>query len=386
MITGLPQFQQGKELYSLHLGMAQECMNVFQRNKLPDIALVEQVFLSLYTFVVANLFFFFFKSMATGLDEDYKKPKNVTDQIVRLLDDEAIPSRDRIRLIIEYVLHRDGIFGSDIEKLLAHAQLPPQDSELIQNMDLLGARVIRQIKESRSAPAALFPKKPPPPPQTQEDVSLSRFEPLVKQMLEDQIKGILDQNIFPYTKPHTDGNEALANQISLQQASLRSARSAKPTWARTRPSTVEPRQRIILFVAGGATYSESRVCYELSRQYSRDVCLATSHMMTPALFLQQVGDLSADRRQLDLPIDKPPRQAPAHIFERDPIPPPTMSSQPPTAGFANMALSSSSSTSIPASSNTTPAKTSKHDHSPSFHVITKPAEKPKEKKRGFFKF
>ena len=43
MIAGLPQFQEGKELYSLHLNMAQDCMNIFQKCRLPDVASVEQV-------------------------------------------------------------------------------------------------------------------------------------------------------------------------------------------------------------------------------------------------------------------------------------------------------------------------------------------------------
>ena len=37
MLAGLPQFQEMKEAYSLHLNMAQECMNIFQHHKLPDI-------------------------------------------------------------------------------------------------------------------------------------------------------------------------------------------------------------------------------------------------------------------------------------------------------------------------------------------------------------
>lgn len=43
MLAGLPQFQEMKEAYSLHLSMAQECMNIFQEHKLPDIASIEQV-------------------------------------------------------------------------------------------------------------------------------------------------------------------------------------------------------------------------------------------------------------------------------------------------------------------------------------------------------
>ena len=43
MLAGLPQFQEMKEAYALHLGMAQECMNRFQACKLPDLSAVEQV-------------------------------------------------------------------------------------------------------------------------------------------------------------------------------------------------------------------------------------------------------------------------------------------------------------------------------------------------------
>lgn len=43
MLAGLPQFQKGKEAYGLHIGMAQEAMNIFQNHRLVDIATVEQV-------------------------------------------------------------------------------------------------------------------------------------------------------------------------------------------------------------------------------------------------------------------------------------------------------------------------------------------------------
>jgi syntaxin-binding protein 1 len=70
-------------------------------------------------------------------------------------------------------------------------------------------------------------------------------------------------------------------------------------------------------MAGGATYSESRACYEVSGASGKEIFLATSHMITPSLFVQQIGDLSRDRRRLDLPIDRPKPKAPAHIFERE---------------------------------------------------------------------
>lgn len=43
MLAGLPEFQEGKEAYSLHLTMAEKCMKIFQEQKLLDVAAVEQV-------------------------------------------------------------------------------------------------------------------------------------------------------------------------------------------------------------------------------------------------------------------------------------------------------------------------------------------------------
>lgn len=296
MLAGLPQFQEKKEEYSLHLTMAQECMDKFQHQKLPDIASVEQ-------------------SLATGLDEDYRKPKNLADQLVRLLDDESILGPDRLRLIILYIMFRDGLVLEDIQKLLAHANLPLDDMTPIANMELLGIRPTKALKDNRIPPQPVFPRKTAPTAEN-EDYALSRFEPMVKLMLEGVTKGTLDQAVFPYTKPPLDNSEELAAQA---QTSLR---SAKPTWARNRMSIAESRQRVIVFMAGGATYSEARACYEVSRASGKDVFLATSHMLTPSLFIKQVADLNIDRRQLDLPIDRPKPKAPAHLFERNDPPRP----------------------------------------------------------------
>lgn len=43
MLAGLPQFQEGKEAFSLHLNMASDAMDIFQKRRLADIASVEQV-------------------------------------------------------------------------------------------------------------------------------------------------------------------------------------------------------------------------------------------------------------------------------------------------------------------------------------------------------
>jgi len=300
MLARLPQFQEMKQAYSLHLTMAQEAMNIFQKYKLADLASAEQ-------------------TLATGLDEEYKKPKNtnILDQVVRLLDDPDVAPADRLRLIAIYVLFRDGIIPQDLSRLLWHAglQRTPEslDQKTIENLELLGARPLKQLKESRTPPPPLFDRSKDKHVNIEEEYILSRYEPAVKTMLERLVAGTLDPNLFPYTKPPQNPSEESFHTHG-------SLRSAAPRWASANRRQVENRQRIIVFVAGGATYSEARACYEVSEKHNRDVFLVTSHMVSPAKFLSDLRLLTADRPRLDLPLDRPPPKAPAYLFER-PAPP-----------------------------------------------------------------
>ncbi|KAK2730333.1 Sec1 family protein [Colletotrichum kahawae] len=307
MLAGLPQFQEMKEAYSLHLNMAQEAMNIFQHHKLPDIASVEQ-------------------SLATGLDEDFKKPKNILDQVVRLLDDDAVSPSDRLRLIMLYVMYRDGVIQEDINRLLAHCGLPQRDGEVVVNLEMLGGRPVHALKDTRPPPPPLFPKNTKSA-EVSEEYSLSRFETAMQTMLEELCRGTLDQTTFPYVKPPLDPNEDL---LASQQGSLRAGR---PNWASSGRRPPENRQRFLVFMAGGATFSESRACYEVSARQSKDIFLATSHMLTPQLFIRQVGDLTKDTRALDIPMERPTPRAPAWVYER-PAPPPNPMANRPGPGMA----------------------------------------------------
>lgn len=58
-----------------------------------------------------------------------------------------------------------------------------------------------------------------------------------------------------------------------------SLRSAKPSWhraARTGGASSETRQRLLVFVAGGMTYSEMRETYLLSSQLGKDIFIGTA--------------------------------------------------------------------------------------------------------------
>ena len=300
----------------------------------------------------------------------------MADQVVRSLDDDSVTLPDRLRLIALFLLFKDGLLPADLQKLILHAQLPPQDAQIVRNLELLGARVARNLKDSQPPPTGLFPQKPPPTVM-QDEYALSRFETGMQSLLTNHHMNTLDQTTFPYTKPPLDtGN----GDVGVSATSLR---SAKPTWAKTKNTSSEPRQRVIVFMAGGATYSESRACYDASRQTNKDIFLVTSHMLTPALFVRQLADLSTDKRRLVIPAEMPKPQAPAHLFEKEepapvtrpavqqPLMAPHASPHAPTEAMAQTGLSSKSAN----GTTTQPQGQSK---------LKKEPEKEKEKKKRHF--
>lgn len=216
----------------------------------------------------------------------------------------------------------------DIQKLILHAGLRRADERVLRSIELLGARVSKPLKDTapnRNRSSSSRKPKAGAAQGDEEGNDFSRFTTALKQMLEDHVRGVLDPQAFPYIKPElvpTDtGNSAdLGSQASL--------RSTKPIWAKNRLSAVEPRQRVMVFMAGGATLSEARACYEVSKASVRDVFLGSSHIVTPNNFLTQLGALKDGREKLGLPADAPPKQVPAHLLEPDPVPKPVPSPVP----------------------------------------------------------
>lgn len=202
------------------------------------------------------------------------------------------------------------------------------EETILRNLELLGARVTKPLKDTSNRNVSQQ-KKAKTTSSDEESYELSRYVTAVKSMLEDYIKGTLDPTVFPFVKAEQSNNGLPEN---TSQASLRLVKS---TWARSRPSAAEPRQRIIVFMAGCATYSESRDCYEVSKATLRDIFLGSSHMTTPMSFLNQTSRVRENRRKLDLPYDRPRKEVPRHLLEPDPVarptPPPVQQQAPPRA-------------------------------------------------------
>jgi syntaxin-binding protein 1 len=59
-----------------------------------------------------------------------------------------------------------------------------------------------------------------------------------------------------------------------------------------------------VFIAGGATYAESRACYEVSKKWNRDVILGATDMITPSSFIRDLSKSRDSRQDLKLAMDQ----------------------------------------------------------------------------------
>ncbi|CAG8612813.1 15751_t:CDS:2, partial [Gigaspora rosea] len=106
------------------------------------------------------------------------------------------------------------------------------------------------------------------------------------------INKTIDHTAYPYTRDPT-GDPDEGKVLPQGPVSLRSARAG---WSKKGQTTVSP--RIIVFVAGGVTYSELRTAYELSEKYNQEVIIGSTHVITPQQF---IDDLKRLRRQPNKP-------------------------------------------------------------------------------------
>jgi len=259
MIKKMPQHQKELAKFSTHLALAEECMKNYQ-GYVDKLCKVEQ-------------------DLAMGTDAEGERIRDHMRNIVPILLDQSVTIKDKIRIILLYIQSKNGISEENFTKLIQHAQIPAEDTEMIKNLQFVGCNVV--VDGNRKKVWQIKRKERI----NEQTYQMSRWTPCLKDIIEDCIDERIDNSHFPFLGGQRQGSSGFSAPSSGRYGGWHS----RETQANVQKNV----PRVLVYIMGGMTFSEFRVGYEITNDRKNwEVIVGGSQILTPEGFLNKIKALS----------------------------------------------------------------------------------------------
>ncbi|XP_035377393.1 syntaxin-binding protein 3 isoform X1 [Electrophorus electricus] len=253
LMKQMPTFRKQVAQKTIHLSLAEDCMTKFQES-VEKLCKAEQ-------------------DLAMGLDVEGQKVRDPMRTLLPiLLNPHSTP--DKIRAVLLYIFSLNGTTEENLTKLIQHVKIE-NESEYITNWKELGVPIIASMSLFSSRKSSRRDRS------QEEMYNLSRWTPIIKDVMEDVVGNKLDTSVWPHQSecPSAwNGSRAVSARQKPKPSSLDDYRSGL---------------RLIIFILGGVCYSEMRCAYEVTQATKTcEVIVGSSHILTPASLLEDIRDLS----------------------------------------------------------------------------------------------
>ncbi|KAI9290856.1 Sec1-like protein [Neoconidiobolus thromboides FSU 785] len=335
IVSAVPELQMLAKQYSVHINLANKCLDIISNGLVEKCILAEQ-------------------DLAMNIDSEGNTITNPLAIIAPLLNSLQVPIRAKLRLIICYLLYFDRHSTNDylpsessLRKLINHAGLSDYDRMAVTNIThLLNNKPLKAPKVTTSYIYSLFwnnkseNEKEEKEEEEEELYALSRYKCEISKVLTLACKKRLNPMEFPFT--NEEDKLELINQLSAKKG----LRVSQPKWQKKKKriqsksntlnnatsngiqdntnSTTKDKSipfgmdtfeedalsiynnnngKIIIFMAGGITYTEIKEAYDISKKYKQEILIGSTHISTPTLYLDQLKNmLSFDFNTIEIEL------------------------------------------------------------------------------------
>ncbi|XP_072245104.1 syntaxin-binding protein 3 [Leuresthes tenuis] len=252
MMKKMPSFRKQVTEKTIHLQLAEDCMKHFSNN-VEKLCKAEQ-------------------DLAVGSDVDGVKVKDPMRTLLPVLL-HPYSTHDKIRAVLLYIFSLSGTTDENLNKLIQHVKIE-DEREFILNWKELGVPIITS--------PSFFSRKATRRDRSQEEkYNLSRWTPVIKDVMEDAVENKLDTREWPHLSECPAAWNG-SGAVSARQKHKPSAQDERRSGS-----------RLIIFVVGGISYSEMRCAYEVTQAVkSCEVIIGSSHILTPTSLLNNIKALS----------------------------------------------------------------------------------------------